>query len=394
MAEEHQDLDPDDFAFVRGGPLRRLALRLGLAHAGTPRRLLKVVLFLFLTWVPLALLSLIAGNAYGDSVKVSFIHDPEVHARFLVVVPLLELAELVVAVSLATQARHLSEMGIVPAREQGRFAAARDQAIALRGVWFAEGTILVLSLTMSLVSRLFLGFSEGESSWERLGPTLSAAGWWYMLVSLPVLFFFLLRWGWVFVAWSWFLFKVSRLDLELTPTHPDRTGGLGFIGWGLASFAPVLMAFSTVISAAFADEILHNGESLQSLKYHAVIFLITALVVLHAPLLAFSGKLSRCRFTGLLEFGALIWRHDRAFDEKWIKGHPGANHESILGSQDVQSLADVATCYEHIDRMWPLPFDTKAFAVLVLSVLLPMIPLLGTQIPLQEIFMKLGELLI
>jgi hypothetical protein len=393
MTTEHQAPDPDEFAIVRGGPSRRLALRLGLARAGAPHRMLKVVLMLLLTWAPLALLSLLAGHAFGGSVKVPFFHDPEVHARFLFVVPLLELAELVVAVSLATQARHLSEMGIVSEREQARFAFAREQAIALRGVWFAEGTILVLSLTISLVSR-FLGFSEGDSSWERLGPALTAAGWWYMLVSLPVLFFFLLRWIWVFVVWSWFLFKVSRLDLELTPTHPDRTGGLGFLGWGLVSFAPVLMAVSAVLSAAFADEILHKGESLESLKIHGIIFLVTALVVLHAPMLAFSGKLSRCRFVGLLEFGALIWRHDRAFDEKWIESDAGANQENILGSQDVQSLADVAVCYEHIDRMWPLPFDSKAFAVLVLSALLPMIPLVGTKIPLQEIFMKLGELLI
>jgi hypothetical protein len=223
---------------------------------------------------------------------------------------------------------------------------------------------------------------------------MTPAGWWYMLVSLPVLYFFLLRWVWVFLVWSWFLFQVSRLDLELTATHPDRTGGLGFIGWGLASFASVLMAVSAVMSAAFADEILNRGATLDDLKYHVIAFVVTALLVLHLPLLAFSGKLTRCRFNGLLEFGALAWRHDRAFDEKWIENRGGENRESILGSADVQSLADIATCYEHVDRMWPIPFDTKAFAVLVLAALVPMLPLLGTAIPLSEIFMKLGELLV
>ncbi len=394
MPSEQQTPLSEDIAIVQSGPAYRLGQHLGVVRTGAPRRLLKVVLLLVLTWGPLALLSLASGNAFGDAVKIPFIRDPEVHARFLFVVPLLELAEIVVAISLATQARHLYEMGIVPEHEKPRFRAARDQAIGLRGVWLAEGTILVLALTMSLVSRLVLGFSEGDSSWERLGPSLTPAGWWYILVSLPVLFFFLLRWVWVFVVWSWFLFKVSRLDLELTATHPDRAGGLGFIAWGLASFSTILMAFAAVVSAAFADEILHKGESLNSLKYHAIVFLVTALVVLHAPLLAFSGKLTRCRFAGLLEFGALVWRHDQAFDEKWIKSRPGANQESLLGSQDVQSLADIATCYEHVDRMWPLPFDTKAFAVLVLAALLPMVPLLGTAIPLHEIFMKLGELLL
>jgi hypothetical protein len=111
-----------------------------------------------------------------------------------------------------------------------------------------EGTILVLSFGMSVIIRLGVGVSEGVSSWERIGSAMTPAGWWHTLVSisLPVLYFFLFRWAWVFVLWSWFLFRVSRLDLELTPTHPDRTGGLGFLGWGLSAFATVMMANSTV----------------------------------------------------------------------------------------------------------------------------------------------------
>jgi hypothetical protein len=57
-------------------------------------------------------------------------------------------------------------------------------------------------------------------------------------------------------------------------------------------------------------------------------------------------------------------------------------------------MADIATCYEHVSEMRLIPFDTKAFVVLAIAALLPMIPLVGTAIPLNEIFMKLGELLI
>jgi hypothetical protein len=130
------------------------------------------------------------------------------------------------------------------------------------------------------------------------------------------------------------------------------------------------------------------------MKYHVIAFVIVALLLAHAPLLAFSGKLARCRFVGLLEFGALAWRHDRAFDEKWIHYSPASTQESILGSSDVQSMADIATCYDHIVEMRLIPFDTKAFVVLAIAALVPMIPLVGTAIPLNEIFMKLGELVI
>ena len=77
------------------------------------------------------------------------------------------------------------------------------------------------------------------SSWQRLGSTITPAGWWYILISLPILYFFLACWAWLFLLWAWFLFRTSRLDLELTPTHPDRAGGLGFLGWSMVSFGLV-----------------------------------------------------------------------------------------------------------------------------------------------------------
>jgi hypothetical protein len=154
------------------------------------------------------------------------------------------------------------------------------------------------------------------------------------------------------------------------------------------------VAVSTVISAGFADQILHRGESLDSLKYHLAIYVVFAVLAVHAPLIAFSGRLARCRFKGLLEFGALVWRHDREFDEKWLGAAAGAPAGNILGSADVQSMAAISACYEHIDRMRLIPIDVKAFVVLVLAAAIPMVPLLGTAIPLREIFMKLGELVI
>ena len=394
MTTEPEERAVEAMDLVRCGPAHRLAERFGVSHPTFRRRLVKVTLLLLVTWVPLAILSLISGRAFGDDVSVTFVEDVEVHVRLIIVLPLLELAAVVVAVSLRTQTRHLREMGVIAAKDAPRFHAAQVEAIRLRESALAEGAILIVAYGVSLVLRLLFGFSEGDSSWERTGSAITAAGWWHMLVSLPILYFFMFRWLWVFLIWSRFLYRVSRLDLQLTPTHPDRSGGLGFLGWGLASFATVLMAASSVCSAGFADEILNRGSSLNDLKYHVIVFVVSALVVLHAPLLAFSGQLARCRFRGLLEFGALVWRHDRAFDEKWITNATKIDPASILGSADVQSLADVGIVYEHVDRMWLMPFDTKAFVVLALAALIPMLPLVGTAIPLQEIFSKLGELLI
>jgi len=258
---------------------------------------------------------------------------------------------------------------------------------------FVEGVILVLALTASAAVRVILRLGSVESTWERSGRAITFAGWWYILVSLPILIFFVLRWLRVFFLWAWFLFRISLIDLELTPTHGDRTGGLGFLGWGLASFATVLMAISAVLSGSLAYEIVHRGSSLNSLKYHVLVFVVLAIVILHAPLLVFAGRLARCRFRGLLDFGTLIGQHDRAFDKKWIKP-VCTNPESLLGSPDVRSLADFAKVFEDVDRMQLIPFDKQALVVLVLAALIPMIPLLGTAIPLTEILAKLAELMV
>jgi hypothetical protein len=71
-----------------------------------------------------------------------------------------------------------------------------------------------------------------------------------------------------------------------------------------------------------------------------------------------------------------------------------ADSAQLLGNHDIQSLAAIGACYEHIDRMRLIPFDRKAFGVLILAAGLPMLPLVATAVPLKEIFMKLGELML
>ena len=382
-----------DLTLVERGPSFRLARRFGFNRPDRPRRVRKILLLILVTWVPLVLLSLLAGHAFGDRVAVNLLRDPVILSRFLFVLPLLSLAEIVVAQSLKVQARQFLASGVVPAEEMDKLEEAKAEAIRLRESVIAEGVILVLAVTTAIIMRVVIRLGAGESTWERTAEGITLAGWWYILVSLPILGFFLLRWLWIFLIWSWFLFRVSRLGLELTPTHPDRAGGLGFLGWGLASFALVLMAISAVLSGSLAYEIVHRGSSLNILKYHIMIFVVLAIVILHAPLLVFTGRLARCRFRGLLDFGSLIGSHDREFDEKWLK-LSGPTRTSLLGSPDVASLADLALVYEHVERMQLLPFDKKALIVLVVAALIPMVPLLGTVAGLTEILSMLGKFMV
>ncbi len=140
---------------------------------------------------------------------------------------------------------------------------------------------------------------------------------------------------------------------------------------------------SSVLSGSLASEVIYGGESLGSLKYHVIVFVVISLTFLLAPLLVFFGKLARCRFEAMMEFRMLIWRHDRDFDEKWIRGR-GPKEESLLGSPDVSSLADIASAFEHVERMRPIPLDNIALLVLILSALIPLLPFVASDIPLDR----------
>jgi hypothetical protein len=147
------------------------------------------------------------------------------------------------------------------------------------------------------------------------------------------------------------------------------------------------------MSGGFAYEIIHRGSSLENLKYHVIVFVVLAIVILHAPLLVFTPRLARCRIRGLFDFGTLIGFHDRAFDEKWVKPGP-RNQGTLLGSSDAASLADIAQVFEHVDRMQLILYDKKAVVVLLVSALIPMVPLLGTTVAVSEILSMLAKAMV
>jgi hypothetical protein len=389
MRDDHQESPTDGSAPARESPAYRIALQLGVAPPVAPRLLRRLGALVLATSVPLLLLSFLAGLAYGERVQVPLLHDPSFYSRFLVALPLLILAEAVVARSLAVQSGYILESGLIPDEQRPRYSAAEEELSRL------YNSTLSYSLVISL--RSFVAYSVGSSNWERLGAAqgggLTWAGWWSILVSLPILVFLFLHWFWRTCAWAWFLFRTSRLDLELTPTHPDRAGGLGFLAWGQASFAPVLAAVSSVLSGGFAGQVLYAGESVNSLKYHLAVFVALSLGFLLAPLLVFSRKMARSRFRAVLEFGMLVLRHDRHFDEKWLRA-PASDQTGLLGSPDVSSMADIASVFEHVERMRVVPLDHQALIVLFLAAMVPMLPFVASSIPLTDILKDLGVFMV
>src|SRR5215467_3632472 len=86
----------DDFSIVVGGPVYDFLLRVGLVRIGLPNILRRIAALVALTWLPLLLLSLKDGFAFGHQVRIPLLYDFSMYGRFLLGLPLLMLAEIVI----------------------------------------------------------------------------------------------------------------------------------------------------------------------------------------------------------------------------------------------------------------------------------------------------------
>src|SRR5262249_32790699 len=178
----------------------------------------------------------------------------------------------------------------------------------------------------------------------------SMASIWDFYVASPLIRFLWLRWMWKYLIWSLFLCRVAALHLKLVPTHPDRAGGLGFVASGHVKLAILSVAFSAQVASYIGEQILFLGLRLDSFRDEIVATAILNLLIFLTPLLAFSPKLIACKRDGLLEYTKLADRYVRDFHEKWIAGI-GSQNEPLLGSPDLQSLADVGSSFERVEKM-------------------------------------------
>ena len=202
----------------------------------------------------------------------------------------------------------------------------------------------------------------------------SLAGWWFGCVSLPLFQFILLRWYFRLFVWARFLWRVSRIELKLVPTHPDRCGGLGFLASVCPAFAPVLLAQGAVLAGTIANKIFFAGAKLPQFKLEIIVLVAVMLFSVLGPLLVFMPVLRHAKRVGLREYGSLAQRYVREFDQKWLRGR-APSEDTLLGSGDIQSLADLGNSFEVVRGMRAVPFTRDAILQLAVFTLLPLAPL-------------------
>jgi hypothetical protein len=379
--------------------LYRLICRAHLS--GTQFELLqrRIIVTALLTWAPLLLLSVVEGRAWGSSVQVPFLLDVEIQLRMLVALPLLIGGELLVHRRLRLVAGQFLERGLIAPGSATRYEAAIASAIRLRNSVPAELILVavVYGLGAFYLSPHVMAANADVTSWYAEpagnGYHLSGAGWWRAYVSLPIFQIILIRWYFRIFIWIRLLWRISRCELKLVPTHPDRVGGLGFLSLTPVALAPFLAAQGVVLASLIADQIFHHGAKLPDFRDEVIIIVAFIMLVVLAPLLMFVPKLAAAKRVGLREYGTLAQRYVREFDDKWLRGGAGPG-EALVGSADIQSLADMGNSFEVVRSMRLVPITWAAVVRLVAITLLPVAPLLLTMIPAEEILKALLKMLL
>jgi hypothetical protein len=322
-------------------------------------------------------------------VTISFLRDLDAHARLLIAAPLLIIAEPIVHERIRLVVRQFIDRGLVAPPDLRRFVAAVVSSAKLTNSAALEAVVLLVAVVGGhwlWESRMSLHIDTWYNEHAADGTThLSLAGRWYVLVSLPLFRFLVLRWlVRLIVVWYRFLWLVSRIPLRLNALHPDRTGGLGFLSNSVFAFVPVLVAETSLLSALIAERIWHGGATLPQFQLDILAIVAFLMLLVLLPQTFFTIQLERAWRIGVAEYGVFGSEYVDQFRQKWLCARPHTR-EALIGTSDIQSLADLVNGFDVIRTMYLVPITRNTVLRLGFAIVVPLLPLVLTMIPFNEI---------
>jgi hypothetical protein len=380
------------FSLVRGGPFYRLQQAAGLVGPNRWDLGRRTAFALAIGWLPLVVLTAL----FHPHLLTNLLRDYRVYARVAIAVPALLAGQTLMDSRFRLIVHHLRNAKLLSPDDLTYMDGVIATLVRWGDSWLPELVLLVvvyLNTGAIWQERVVTAVAE-HSAWAVIGGAtgahLTPAAWYYGLVSQVIYRFLVGLSLWKWILWTFYLFKLSRLDLKLVATHPDHHGGIGFLGLSPMAFAPAAFAISAAIGSNWREQILYSGAHLTTFKMQAVVLLAVILIMALGPLVFFVPRLGKLRRSGIIQYGALAQIHSTDFHEKWIL-HRAGHEEEFLAAPEASTLTDYGASYEHIEAMQPFPFDKGAFVSLALAVVVPMIPAVLAQIPLAEVLKGLME---
>ena len=391
------------FSLFEGDWLRRTWASMGLGtHTPFPivRRCLVAIL---ITYVPMAILAWRQGLVATELTPTNFFADFAAYAQFLVGLPLYIVAEVIIDGSTREAANQFTRCGIISCEDAPRINQVHETLKRLRESFWPDVVCIVMAYAFSLVILAPQFGSDPLPTWhvhgEKLSRNLTAAGYWTFFIAIPFSNYIWMRLIWKIALWIFYLYRVSRMRLELHPTHPDLTGGIGFISEAQGRYALFILAFGISNVAApvgYQIAVLNYELSILPVWGPLVLFTIGAPLLFTLPLFMFTKQLFRTRKRALAAYRERVTEHSRVVESRWLFGD-----RSNTPQEEIRDLAEQSTLgamFERIERMRVIPFDLRSSVQLLgstlgaMATLLPLLHAKGEMASIVEAISKLlGE---
>jgi hypothetical protein len=381
--------NPRPFALSEGGPFRRL---LSSLHLVSPAGRIRGEWLAAFAWLPFAL-----GEAARslDAGPDPTVFDISVHTRLLVALPVMCWAEWLVNSAGLSALSSFVRGRFCPAAQVDAILARAERA---RDAWWPEAALAVLALAGGQFALWMATGTTGLFSGGQTSRGLSFPYVWYVAIALPLALFVMFRWLWRWAIWSFILVSIARLKLEPIGSHPDHAGGLGCMARPLSGYALFTFAIGAVLAGAWETQIRGGHATLQSELPTLLWFVLLMLAVGIVPLLPFSGHLYKTRRRSLAQYGDFANEYVRGFQRKWIADTPGTSAfpdrpvgrgEDALGSNDIQSLADLSQAYGVVSKTHLFVFSGRSVMAIAFGAMVPMLPILSRTLTVEDILKRI-----
>lgn len=386
MADSEKTITSSRFSLVVGGPFHGTLRRLGLTGKDQlPTRRAALVLALT-AWLLPALLVAVQSLFDDRYSGWGFFLDWTVYTRYLLAIWVMIATERYADGRLITLTQQFREARIISDADLPAFRSALTNADRRSASTLAELVILAAVVAWSGVTADYTVVLSG-TAWEGMDiageSVLSWAGEAARFISTPLFLFLTLRWIWRFLVWSGLLYRISRLPLQLTPLHPDRSGGLGFLAIFPGIFSGLLFALSCVVAAAMVKDVGLQAHAAETVWFAIAGWLLMSVALVLGPLLVFVKPLYALRERSLIEYGSLASRNNLAFHHKWID-QSGSGEEQIDGDE-ISSVSDLNAAIEVVQSLRYIPVDFPAILQSVVAVGIPLLAVVATQVPIGEL---------
>lgn len=355
------------------------------------RRFRFVAIAVVVTWLPLFLIALWNGTAFGDRVLITFLADLIPHGRYLIALPLLLGMRVFVPRRTQVAINELLRNGVVTADHGHELS---ELYLKVTRAWNSPVALLAV-IALSYVAALpgFLWQQHaGVSSWmfqsDAPNAQLSVAGAWNLLFGAPLVRALIFYNFWRLLVWIWLLARIARWELNLNALHFDGRCGLRFLGETQLAFAPLIAALAIQLGCALVIAVRFEDLSLPMLQLVLVTFVALSLVFVFAPLAMFSRSIWLEKERAESEFSVWSGTATAYLIQRLYRAPPEQVIEE-LNTSEISSVTDAAALFDRAHAIRPLPIDLRTLAIMALAAIVPSLLPIATLLPTNELISRI-----